>query len=49
VPEAHACNPSYLEVEISWIAVWSQPEQIVCQTLFWKIPSLKGLVEWLTV
>jgi hypothetical protein len=21
VPEAHACNPSYLEVEISWIAV----------------------------
>jgi hypothetical protein len=30
--------------------VWSQPRQIVHETLFWKYPSQKkGLGEWLKV
>jgi hypothetical protein len=38
------------EAEIRGIAVWSQPGQIVQETLSGKIPITKiGLVEWLKV
>jgi hypothetical protein len=37
------------ETEIRKIEVRSQPSQIVHKTCLGKIPSQKGLVEWLTV
>jgi hypothetical protein len=47
---AHAYNPSSQEAEIRRIAVQSQPEQIVHETLSLKTLSQKtGLVEWLKV
>jgi hypothetical protein len=40
VQVAHACNSSYSdqEAEIRKIMVWSQPGQIVCETLFQQYP-----------
>jgi hypothetical protein len=47
---AHACNPSYSggrDQKVRRIAVWSQPRQIVLETLSQKKKSQKkGLVEW---
>jgi hypothetical protein len=37
------------EAEIRRIKVWSQPRQIVQETLSWKTLHKKGLVEWLKV
>jgi hypothetical protein len=38
---AHACNLSYLEVEIGRIEVQSQPGQIVHETPIFKISRVK--------
>jgi hypothetical protein len=40
-PVAHDCNPSYSGAEIRRISVWSQPGQIVRETLSQKNPSQK--------
>jgi hypothetical protein len=40
-PVAHACNPTQ-EAKIRRIAVWSQPRQIVCKTLFGKKKKKKA-------
>jgi hypothetical protein len=41
---AHAYNPSYPEAETRRIAIWSQPRQIVLETLSWKHSSQKEAV-----
>jgi hypothetical protein len=42
-------TPGYSGAEIRTIKIWSQPKKIVQDTLSWKNPSQKGLVEWLKV
>jgi hypothetical protein len=46
---AHARYPSYSGGRDRKIEVQRQPRQIVHETLSWKNPSQKRLVEWLKV
>jgi hypothetical protein len=50
IPVAHACNPSYSEGrDQEDHNLKPAPQKIVCEPQSQKIPSQKGLVEWLKV